>query len=312
MESRKLGQTNTVSVVGIGYRGGQPKIGVEHGPTALREAGVINIVKELGWNVEDTGNLKFAEFDPESDKPVEGVKFPRQVGKVCETIYNEVKQYSAKKNTVLNLGGDHSLAIGTIAATASAWPDVAVIWVDAHADINSPKTSTSGNIHGMPVGFLMGIDNSLSIPGFQWLKPCLTPDRIVYIGLRDVDPGEKGLLKKYNIKCFSMTEVDRYGIGEVMRMAIDHVSPKRDRPIHLSFDVDGIDPSEVPSTGTTVKGGLSYREARYLCESVSETGLLVAMDIVEVNPSLGTGEQAKQTAAVAVELARSAFGQKLL
>jgi len=210
------------------------------------------------------------------------------------------------------LGGDHSLAIGSIAASSTAYEDLCVIWVDAHADINTPKTSPTGNIHGMPVAFLMQLD-MVPVPGFEWLKEKkLTPERIVYVGLRDVDEGEKEILKQLNIKAFSMTKVEHYGIKQIMQMALDHVCPNRDKPIHLSFDVDGIDPYDVPSTGTPVRGGLTYREARYLCERVCETGQLVSMDIVEVNPKLGSAEEVRKTVDTAVNLARFAFGQTLL
>lgn len=154
-----------------------------------------------------------------------------------------------------------------------------MVWIDAHADINTIETTGTGNMHGMPVSFLLGI-NKNPIPGFDWIRPILTPDRLVYIGLRDVDQGEKRILNEYGIKAFSMHEVDRYGIGEVVKMALDHVNPNRDKPIHMSFDVDALDPSVAPSTGTPVRGGLTFREGHYICEAIHETGLLVAFDIV--------------------------------
>jgi len=304
--------SNTVSILGVGYRGGQPKGGVEMGPDTIRNAGLVRELAELGWTVEDKGNVAFDSVDPEQDAPCAGTKHPRQVGGANKKIFNVGKQEVEKKHAVLNLGGDHSLAIGTISASGSVYPDLRVIWVDAHADINLPETSPTGNIHGMPVAFVMGLTDAHKIAGFEWVTKCLSPDRIVYVGLRGVDQGEKDLLKKHGIKAFSMIEVDKYGIGEVMKMALDHICPNRDKPIHLSFDVDGIDPSEVPSTGTTVKGGLTYREARYLCHAVAETGCLVAMDIAEVNPSLGSPDDVKKTSNVAVDLAKYAFGQRLL
>jgi len=302
----------TIDVVGIGYRGGQPRGGVEFGPDALRNGGIVKEVATLGWKVNDNGNIKFDDFSPDTDQPAYGIKFPRTVGRVCEKISTQLSEYHKKGHGVLVLGGDHSLAIGSISASSSAYDDLCVVWVDAHADINTPKTSPTGNIHGMPVAFLMQLD-MVPVPGFDWLsEKKLTPERIVYVGLRDVDEGEKEILKKLNIKAFSMTEVDHYGINQVMKMALDHVCPNRDKPIHLSFDVDGIDPYDVPSTGTPVRGGLSYREARYLCERISETGNLVSMDIVEVNPKLGTEDEVKRTVSTSVDLAKYAFGQTLL
>lgn len=159
-----------------------------------------------------------------------------------------------------------------------AHPDACVIWVDAHADINTPETTDSGNIHGMPVSFLLGLAGT--VPEFSWVKPVLKPNKLVYIGLRDIDSGEKKILKDNGIKAFSMHEVDRYGIGKVVEMALDAFNPNRDLPIHLSFDVDALDPSVAPSTGTPVRGGLTFREGHYICEAICETGLLVAFDLM--------------------------------
>jgi arginase len=200
--------------------------------------------------------------------------------------------------------------MGTIAGTCAVYNDLCVIWVDAHADINTPETTTSGNLHGCPVAFLLGIVGQ--VPNYEWLKPCLKPDRIVYIGLRDVDQGEKEILKKFGIKAFSMYHVDKYGIGKVVEMALDHVNPNRDRPIHLSFDVDALDPSVAPATGTPVRGGLSFREGHYICEAINETGCLVAMDLVEVNPLLGDSNSLTQTVQVGCGLIRCALGETLL
>lgn len=175
--------------------------------------------------------------------------------------------------------------MGTISGVLDAHPEACVVWVDAHADINTPQTSTSGNIHGMPLSFLLGIAGEIpkaeSGPQpFSWIKPVLRPDRLVYIGLRDVDDGEKKILREHNIRAFSMHEVDKYGIGRVVELALAHVNPDGNRPIHLSFDVDALDPSVAPSTGTPVRGGLTFREGHYICEAIAETGLLVGLDIM--------------------------------
>ena len=156
----------------------------------------------------------------------------------------------------------------------------------------------------------MGIAGN--IPEFSWIKPLLKPERLVYIGLRDVDDGEKKLLKEHNIKAYSMHEVDKYGIGKVVDMALDHVNPDRSRPVHLSFDVDAMDPSVAPSTGTPVRGGLTFREGHYICEALHETGLLVAVDLMEVNPALENENAVKQTVSVGCSLIRSALGETLL
>lgn len=168
--------------------------------------------------------------------------------------------------------------MGTVSGTKKKFPDAAVIWVDAHADINTPLTTDSGNLHGCPISFLLGL-KGCDIPPFNiWLEPCLAPQDLVYIGLRDIDNGEKRILKDLGIKVFSMHDVDKHGIGRVMEMALGYVGATR--PIHLSFDVDALDPTVAPSTGTPVRGGLSFREGHYICEAIAETGNLVSLDIV--------------------------------
>jgi len=310
MERSHFVDNKTLAVIGAGYRGGQPKTGVEEGPSAVRSEGLISALEELGWKVRDKGNLKFDEFYDE--EPVDGMKHATYVAKANEKISQTVHEESAAKHAVLTVGGDHSLAIGTISGSGSAWKDLGVIWIDAHADINTPQTSPTGNIHGMPLAFVSGLFDTTKYKAYEWVKKVVSTNKIVYIGLRDVDTGEKAILKQHNLKAFSMTEVDRYGIGKVMEMALDHIDPQRRTPIHLSFDVDSLDPTVAPSTGTRVMGGLSFREGKYICQSVAETGCLVSMDITEVNPSIGSKEDGKKTAAVAVELARSAFGHTLL
>lgn len=197
--------------------------------------------------------------------------------------------------------------MGTISGTLSVYPEACVVWIDAHADINTADSTDSGNIHGMPVSFLLGLNNP-PVPEFAWVKSILKPERLVYIGLRDVDAGEKRILKENGIKAFSMHEVDRYGIGKVVEMALDHVNPNRDLPVHLSFDVDALDPSVAPSTGTPVRGGLTFREGHYICEAICETGLLAALDLMEVNPSLEDDVSVEQTVAVGCSLVRAALG----
>lgn len=173
-------------------------------------------------------------------------------------------------------------ALGTVSGSLRAHPDAALIWIDAHADINTPATTPSGNLHGCPVSFLLGLPGTDVEPFKTWLpaKPLLKSDSLVYIGLRDIDSGERKILRENGIKAFSMHEVDRYGIGRVVEMALEHVNKGKEikRPIHLSFDVDALDPSVAPSTGTPVRGGLTFREGHYICEALYETGCLVAMD----------------------------------
>lgn len=232
------------------------------------------------------------------------MKRPLAVSAVTKRISEQVYEHAQQGRFVLTLGGDHSIAIGTVAGTAKATRErlgreMAVIWVDAHADINTPEASPSGNIHGMPVAFLTGLAEEKREDIFGWLKAeqKLSLKKLVYIGLRDVDITEKRILREYGIKAFSMHDIDRYsghaceeipwsmlifdrdGIGRVMELALGHIG--NDTPIHLSFDVDALDPQWAPSTGTPVRGGLTLREGDYIAECVHETGSLVAMDLVD-------------------------------
>ncbi|KAJ1552982.1 Arginase, catabolizes arginine to ornithine and urea [Nowakowskiella sp. JEL0078] len=299
----------TVSVVGAGFNGGQPRGGVEQGPARLVEFGLLDQLKALNWVVDFSEKFPIYEnLRPPHSTDVGKLKNARYVSQVAEDVKKTVEKICRSHHLALTLGGDHSIAMGTVAGSASVHPDVGVIWIDAHADINTPDTTSSGNLHGCPVSFLMGLAGE--VESFEWLHPCLTPDRIVYIGLRDLDAPEKSILKKHKIKCFTMQDVDRHGIGRVMEMTLDYLG--RERPLHLSYDVDAMDPSVVPATGTPVRGGLTFREGHYICEILHETGNLVAVDIVEVNPELGDEQNMMQTIQVGCSLIRSALGETLL
>jgi arginase len=248
------------------------------------------------------------------------MKRPLAVSAVTEKLSGQVYEHASKGRCVLTLGGDHSIAIGSIAGVAKAVRErldreIAVIWVDAHADINTPETSDSGNIHGMPVAFLTGLASEKRKDIFGWIQPeqQISVKKLVYIGLRDIDKGEKALLREHGIKAFSMHHIDKYGIGRVMEMALGHIG--NDTPIHLSFDVDALDPQWAPSTGTPVRGGLTLREGDFIAECVHETGCLVAMDLVEVNPIEEPGLQgagAAETIRAGCSLVRCALGESLL
>uniref|UniRef100_A0A6I8QPI0 arginase n=1 Tax=Xenopus tropicalis TaxID=8364 RepID=A0A6I8QPI0_XENTR len=268
--------SHSVAVIGAPFSKGQKRRGVEHGPAAIRSAGLIDRLSNLGCNVCDFGDLHFSQV-PNDELYNSIVKHPRTVGLACKVLAEEVSKAVGAGHTCVTLGGDHSLAFGSITGHAQQCPDLCVIWVDAHADINTPLTTPSGNLHGQPVSFLLRElqDKVPPIPGFSWAKPCLSKSDIVYIGLRDLDPAEQ-----------------------------------RDRPIHLSFDIDAFDPALAPATGTPVIGGLTYREGVYITEEIHNTGMLSALDLVEVNPVLAaTSEEVKATANLAVDVIASCFGQ---
>ncbi|KAI9248410.1 arginase [Sporodiniella umbellata] len=310
MSANKFLKNKSVSVIGVPFNGGQPRGGVEEGPIRLVEFGLLNQIEELGWKVSYESNDDVQSLQPAHDPEVGNLKHPKYVSAVTKRVAKQIESSAQEGNFVLTLGGDHSLGIATVSGVFSAHPDACLIWVDAHADINTPETTDSGNIHGCPVSFLAGLAGDH--PDFAWVKPLLKTNRLSYIGLRDIDEGEKKIIREHNIQAFSMHHVDRYGIGKVVDMVLDHVNPNRDLPIHLSFDVDALDPSVAPSTGTPVRGGLTFREGHYICEALAETGLLVAADIMEVNPSLADQDSVFQTIQVGCSLARCCLGETLL
>jgi arginase len=285
---------------------------------ALIESGLADQLKDdLEYNIHfDNKVHSYDELLPSSDPDHRGMKKPRAVSAVTEALSQQVYDHAKEGRFVLTLGGDHSIAIGTISGTAKAIRerldrDMAVIWVDAHADINTPETSDSGNIHGMPVAFLTGLASDKPDAPFGWIKDehRVSVKKLVYIGLRDVDRGEKKILRENGIKAFSMHDIDRHGIGKVMDMALGWIGS--DTPIHLSFDIDALDPRFAPSTGTAVRGGLTLREGDFIAECVHQTGSLVALDLVEVNPSLEE-EGAAETVRSGVSIVRCALGDTLL
>ncbi|KAM9355700.1 arginase-2, mitochondrial [Pholidichthys leucotaenia] len=303
-------RAQSVAVLGAPFSKGQKKRGVEHGPKVIRDAGLLERLSALDYCIHDFGNLKFKCV--ENDEPYMDVTSPRTVGGANKMLSGAVSRAVGAGHTLVMLGGDHSLAIGSVNGHAQQRPDLCLIWVDAHADLNTPMTSPSGNLHGQSVAFMLKElqDQIPDVPGFSWAKPFLSSKDLVYVGLRDVDPGEHNFLKNLGIQYFTMRDIDRLGIQRVMEVALDHLLARKQRPIHLSFDIDAFDPSLAPATGTPVNGGLTYREGIYIAEEIHNTGLLSVMDLVEVNPTLGSSpEGAEATASLAVSVIASALGQ---
>lgn len=292
-----------VRVLGVPMDLGQSRRGVDMGPSAIRYAGLAARLSELGHEVADGGNIEVCVRDTLA--AICSADLVTAIAQSCQLLYQEAKQTLARGDFPLFLGGDHSLAIGTIGGVSHAGP-CGVIWVDAHGDINTPESSPSGNVHGMPLAALLGqgfgqlVD--LGRPG-----PKLTPAAIVLIGLRDLDPGEQQRLKQSGIQAFTMRDIDEQGMGRVARQTLDHLSgyPR----IHLSLDMDGLDPSEAPGVGTPVRGGISYREGHLLMETLADSGAVASADIVEINPIL---DIQNRTAEMAVGLAASLLGQRIL
>ncbi|XP_059569051.1 arginase-1 [Alligator mississippiensis] len=298
----------SLGIIGAPFSKGQVQKGVEEGPAVMREAGLIDKLIAQEYDIKDYGDLMFVTWTIIGNI---NVKNPRSVGKANEKLANTVTEMKKSGRTCLILGGDHSLAIGTISGHAKVHPDLGLVWFDAHTDINTPLTSPSGNLHGQPMAFLIKElkDKVPDVPGFSWVTPCLSAKDIVYIGLRDVDPGEHCIVKSLGIKCYSMSEVDKLGIGKVMEETLSYLLANKKRPIHLSFDVDGLDPSLTPATGTPVPGGMTFREGMYMTEELHKTGLLSAVDMMELNPSCGkTQEEVNSTVNTAVAMILSCFG----
>ncbi|KAJ2384913.1 Arginase, catabolizes arginine to ornithine and urea [Coemansia sp. RSA 2603] len=315
--SKFLTAGTTAGVTCVPFSGGQPKGGVDDGPVEMVRFGLLDQLQGMGYAVElSPGMDKYRTMKPSSDPSIGVLKNPRYVAHAARRVSEQVREHCAAGRLAVTLGGDHSIAMGTLAGSAAVYgDDLCVVWIDAHADINTPETTTSGNLHGCPLAYILGLcaPSETADDPFAWIPAgCVRKDRLVYIGLRDVDAAEKALLRRHNIKAFSMHDVDKHGIGRVVEMALDHVNPDRSLPMHMSFDVDALDPSVAPATGTPVRGGLTFREGHYICEAVAETGCLVALDLVEVNPALGDPESLRQTVAVGCSLVRCALGESLL
>jgi len=301
-----------LSFIGAAFKRGQKKDGVDSGPDALRTAGLLTALGDYCSEVRDTGDI--SSGDIEGDSTGVGVlHMPRTVGEYTRVLAERVAHEAAdRERFVLTVGGDHSIAIGTIAGLLRQRPELVVVWVDAHADINVPSSSASGNIHGMPVSFVTGLVDLNVVAGFEWLKELLPFDRIAYVGLRDLDPKERVFIRENKIRAYSMKEVDELGIVRVMDEIVAYLNPHGDRLFHLSFDIDGVDSALCPATGTTAPGGLTLREARYLCERLNATGKLRSLDLVEVNPKLSNEDGAKRTVEAASFLIQTALGRSLL
>lgn len=302
---------------------GQGLEGVDEGPKILLESGLVQQVDSLGWKVcrvEEVDAHDLTWNSPSLPIPAhqqgKKIKFPQELGKTCEEIAKKTAQSASENRFTLTLGGDHSIAIGTVSGALKQRPNLGVIWVDAHGDFNTPETSPSGNIHGMPLSFLSGLNKKYNLPGFRWMEHFLAPEQLCLVGIRSIDADEKKTMKALGIKVFSMTEIDRYGIGGVMEQALDYLDRKGARDFHLSYDIDAVDPHFAPSTGTRVRGGLNYREAHYIAERVAETERLVSMDLVEINPRLGYVDAAHReekniTIEIGLELIGSALGKRI-
>ncbi|MDE3077714.1 MAG: arginase [Chloroflexota bacterium] len=296
--------SRSIDIVGVPMDLGADRRGVDMGPSAIRYAGLQRDLLDLGFQVTDHHNL--AVPGPEG-LPAEHsqAKFAVQIESVCLELKNWVAGVLRAGHFPLALGGDHSLAIGSVAGVLEADGACGVLWVDAHGDINTPKTSPSGNVHGMPVAVILGISGLFDALG--WSQRRVDPHRLVLFGIRNLDRGEKETLRQLGVRVITMTEIDERGVKAAVEDAIGIL----DGPggIHLSVDMDAMDPLQAPGVATPWPGGLSYREAHLAMELLAASGLVSSMEVVEVNP---IADQANQTGKFAEELILSALGRTIL
>ena len=301
----------TVHIIGVPLDLGGNRRGVDMGPSALRIAGLGERIARLGYTVVDRGDLP-SPIPETREWRDERQKYVHDIAKVCQQLYETAGRCLEEGALPLVLGGDHSLGAGSVAAAAD-WArrtrqlPIGLLWIDAHGDMNTPATSTSGNVHGMPLAALLGPEPSAlaNIGGFS---PKVLPAHTVLIGVRNLDEREKVAVRDSHVRVFTMKDIDRQGIASVVEQAVS-LAGNGTAGIHVSFDLDACDPSIAPGVGTPVKGGLDYREAHMMMEIVADSGLLTSLDLVEVNPTL---DVRNTTAQLGAELAASAVGMKIL
>ena len=297
----------TVEIIGAPSTFGQRKLGVNLGPDAIRYAGIVARIEAIGLTVKDSGNINVPELNLNKfNSEQQGLRNLEEIIETSETLSQSVSNSLSNNHFPLILGGDHSIAIGSISGVSKHYENLGVIWYDAHGDLNIPEESPSGNIHGMPLRILAG-DGDDKLVNIANYAPKVKPENIVLIGMRDLDVGERQYIKDNNIKTYTMAEVDRYGIKQVIEETIDYLKEKTDG-IHLSLDVDALDPVETPGTGTRVLGGLTYRESHFALELLHNSNLVTSMDLVEVNPLI---DHNNDTAEKAVGVVGSFFGETL-
>lgn len=295
------------TIIGVPLDYGASKRGASGGPAAIRRANLIEGLESLDIEVADAGDLPVPKVAPSSTGKL---KNAGAILKVCSELEKHTYEAVANGSVPLTLGGDHSLAVGSVSGVAHALRDkgrkVGLIWVDAHADMNTPETSPTGNVHGMPLAHILGMGHKdfARLGGFS---PKIDPRNVVLVGIRDVDRAEAVNIRKSGIRVFSMQEIDRYGMGVVTEQAIDMASDGT-AGFHVSFDIDSVDPGNAPGTGTIKRGGLTYRESHLFMELVADSERMVGLDLVEVNPLEDTQNA---TAVLAAELICSAMGKNI-
>ncbi len=303
-----------IRILGVPLDLGQSRRGVDMGPSAVRVAGLEARLEELGHIVEDGGNVAVA-FPEQKKEGDPHAKYLKEIASTCTKHAEMVVKTLEAGKFPLTLGGDHSVAAGTVAGVAEFFRQqrrvqeskIGLIWIDAHADINTPETSPSGNVHGMPLAAIMGLGPA-DLANIYDFSPKVHPENCVLVGVRDIDAREKENIKHTGIEVYTMRDIDERGMRTVIEEAL-RVAGRGTAGYHVSLDMDWIDPEDAPGVGTPVRGGASYREAHLAMEIISDHGRMVSFEIVEVNPVI---DEHNRTADLAVELTLSAFGKKIL
>jgi arginase len=299
-----------IRIIGVPMDLGASRRGVDMGPSALRVAGLQARIKQLGHQVEDIGNISVKQPE-EMSYGEKRAKYIAEITDACKDLATTVQKSLDDGHLPLVLGGDHSIAAGSISGVAAHFrkekKSVGCIWLDAHSDMNTPETSPSGNVHGMPLSAVMGYGTEELYELFGF-KPKIEPQNVVLVGVRDLDAHERKFIKKLGVKAFTMREIDERGMREVMSDALKYAMDDTDG-IAVSLDMDFVDPSDAPGVGTPVRGGVTYREAHLAMEMIADSEAMVSMEIVEINPVI---DEHNRTALLAVELALSGLGKKIL
>jgi arginase len=297
-------------MIGVPLDFGASRRGVEMGPAALRIAQMAESLRTIGHSVTDVGDVAVPQ---RATIPAEvaGRGFLPLITRVCEELADETADAIAEGEVPLVMGGDHSLVAGSLAGAArhfgAGGEAVGCIYLDTHGDLHQPTTSLTGNVHGMPLAHLLGHGDE-RLRSIAGAKPALDPRHLALVGIRDLDPPERVAIREWGINCFTMRDIDEFGLREVMRRAITVATASSDR-LWVSCDMDWVDPSDAPGVGTPVRGGATYREAQLAMEMIADTGKLVGLDLVETNPVL---DERNRTAELAVQLAMSAFGHRII
>lgn len=300
----------TIKILGVPIDLGGNHRGVDMGPNSIRVARLNEELAALGHTVEDLGNVNVA--NPESREPGNPqARFLPEIAETCAEVATRVRAEMARGARPIILGGDHSAAIGSITGSSvhfrDGGEDMGVIWVDAHTDMNTPETSPSGNIHGMPVACLLG-HGPPELTDLLGPAPKVKPENLVFVGIRSVDPTERALVRKSGATVFTMRDVDEHGARRIMQHAVE-IATRDTAGFHFSYDMDGVDARVAPGVGTPVQGGLTYREAHLIAEMAHDSGRMAAMDLMEVNP---TQDVRNITSELGVQLILSAHGKRIL